>query len=161
MWISTVKGSLLRFDLLTWLFPKSTIVKKLYLIILLAMACSQQLCGQQKSPLPNIRQYWFVMLMKGSNRSQDSATAAQLQAGHMANMDTMYYAGKLKVAGPFGDNGNWRGIFIFDCETREEVEKLLATDPAIAAGRLTYEIHPWYTEPTGSFIPGKPVRKKD
>jgi len=98
-----------------------------------------------------IKQYWFVMLVKGENRTHDSATAAKIQAGHMASINKLYYAGKLKVAGPFGDDGNWRGIFIFDCDTKEEVEKLLNTDPAIAAGRLAYQIHPWYTAPIGSF----------
>lgn len=108
-------------------------------------------------PEDNIRQYWFVLLVKGNNRTQDSATAAHLQEGHMANITRLYNEGKLKVAGPFGDDGNWRGIFIFDCATQEEVEVLLKTDPAIAAGRLSYEIHPWYTAPTGSFKPGKPA----
>jgi uncharacterized protein len=75
----------------------------------------------------------------------------------MANIRKLYAEGKLKVAGPFGDDGNWRGIFIFDCETKEEVENLLKTDPAIAAGRLAYELHPWYTSPIGSFTPGKPA----
>lgn len=103
-----------------------------------------------------IRKYYFVMLTRGTNRSQDSATAAKLQEGHLANINRLYKEGKIKVAGPFGDNGNWRGIFIFDCETEEEVKKLLDTDPMIAAGRLAYEVHPWYTAPMGSFKPGKP-----
>jgi uncharacterized protein YciI len=98
------------------------------------------------------------MLTAGSNRSQDSATAARIQQGHMANINRLYHDGKLKVAGPFGDEGKWVGIFIFDCETQEEVEKLLKTDPAIAAGRLDYEIHPWWTAATGSFVPGKPAK---
>jgi len=68
------------------------------------------------------------------------------------------FEGKLKVAGPFGDEGKWIGLFIFDCETKEEVEKLLKTDPAVAAGRLNYEIHPWWTAATGSFTPGKPAK---
>ena len=63
----------------------------------------------------------------------------------MANIERLAKEGKIIVAGPFGDDGNWRGIFIFDCETQEEVEKLLQTDPAIAAGRMAYEIHPWWT----------------
>jgi uncharacterized protein YciI len=131
------------------------------LILFAILLCVSYIAeAQEKSPELRIRKYWFVMLTRGSNRTQDSATAAKLQQGHMANMDTMYYAGKLKVAGPFGDDGNWRGIFIFDCETKEEVEKLLAKDPAIAAGRLAYEIHPWYTEPSGNFKPGKPERKQ-
>jgi uncharacterized protein YciI len=109
-------------------------------------------------PKFNISQYWFVMLTKGNNRTQDSATAANIQDGHMANITKLYNEGKLKVAGPFGDDGNWRGIFIFDCATKEEVEKLLETDPAIASGRLAYELHPWYTAATGSFISGKPKK---
>jgi len=111
---------------------------------------------QNKKPEDQIRQYWFVMLTAGNSRNQDSATAAKIQQGHMANITRLYNEGKLKVAGPFGDDGNWRGIFIFDCATKEEVENLLTTDPAIASGRLAYEIHPWWTAATGSFIPGRP-----
>lgn len=115
------------------------------------------LSAQNKSnPQPQIRQYFFVMLTAGKNRTQDSVTAATIQEGHMANIRKLYADGKLKVAGPFGDDGNWRGIFIFDCATKEEVEQLLQTDPAVKSGRLSFEIHPWYTAPTGSFLPGKP-----
>jgi uncharacterized protein len=103
-----------------------------------------------------IRKYWFVMLLKGPNRTQDSTTAAKIQKAHLENINRLYNEGKIKVAGPFGDDGNWLGIFIFDCETKEEVEKLLQTDMAVSSGRLTYDIRPWYTAPTGSFKPGKP-----
>lgn len=65
----------------------------------------------------------------------------------MANIHKMAEIGKLKIAGPFGDDGNWRGIFIFDVESEEEVKELIKNDPAIQAGRLSYEIHPWWTEP--------------
>jgi uncharacterized protein YciI len=112
--------------------------------------------ANKTKPEDQIRKYWFVMLLKGSNRTQDSLTSARIQREHIANIDRLYNEGKIKVAGPFGDNGNWRGIFIFDCETREEVEKLLTTDPAISSGRLAYDLRPWYTAPIGSFVPGKP-----
>lgn len=100
-----------------------------------------------------MKQYYFVMLTKGARRGEitDTAQINKIQAGHMANIDRLAKAGKILVAGPFGDNGNWRGIFIFDCETQEEVEKLLQTDPAIAAGRLAYEIHPWWTAKNSVF----------
>ena len=93
----------------------------------------------------DLKQYFFVMLTKGSERSQDSATAAKIQDGHIKNIIRLAQMGKILVAGPFGDNTNWRGIFIFDCKTKEEVEEYLKTDPAIAAGRLSYEIHPWWS----------------
>ena len=132
---------------------------KSLILSLCLFLCFTSLQAQDKKPEPNIRKYWFVMLMRGPSRGQDSVTAGKLQEGHMANMQKMYYDGKLKVAGPFGDDGNWRGIFIFDCQSKEEVEQLLKGDPAIIAGRLSYEIHPWYTEPSGNFAPGKPVKK--
>ena len=100
------------------------------------------------------------MLTKGDDRGQDSVTAAKIQEGHMANINRLYKEGKLKVAGPFGDEGNWLGIFIFDCVSKDEVEKILITDPAIAAGRLKYEIHPWWTATVGSFKPGIPLNNK-
>jgi uncharacterized protein YciI len=114
--------------------------------------------SKEKKMEDQIKQYWFVMLLKGPNRDQDSATAAKIQQGHMANINRLYNAGKLKVAGPFGDDGNWLGIFIFDSPSKEEVEKELKTDPAIESGRLNYDIRPWYTAPTGSFTPGKPKK---
>lgn len=88
---------------------------------------------------------WFVMLIKGANRTQDSSTAMKLQEGHMANMTKMADEGKLLVAGPFLEDANWRGIFILKCESKEEAEQLIKQDPAIAAGRLAYEVHPWMT----------------
>lgn len=131
-------------------------MKKILCLVLLLLVIQQVQSQNNPKPEEQIRKYWFVMLLKGPVRNQDSATAAKIQRGHLDNMDKMYYDGKLKVAGPFGDGKDWQGIFIFDCATKEEVEALLKTDPAIAAGRLIADIRPWYTAPTGSFVPGKP-----
>ena len=83
--------------------------------------------------------------MKGTNRTQDSTAAAKLQEGHMANINKMAASGKLLVAGPFLEDANWRGVFILKCDTKEEAENLVKDDPAVKAGRLSYEIHPWMT----------------
>jgi uncharacterized protein YciI len=93
-----------------------------------------------------MKQYYFVMLTIGNNRTQDSATAQEIQKEHLENISRLVKAGKIVVAGPFGDDGNWRGIFIFDAATKEEVEQLLQSDRAISSGRLAYEIHPWWTQ---------------
>ena len=116
----------------------------LFLITVLSIAGN----AQDKEPAKQavqMKQYIFVMLISGPNRNQDSATAAQIQKGHMENIGRLAKDGKLIVAGPFGDDGKWRGIFIFDVPTKEEVIQLLNSDPAISSGRLTYEIHPWWT----------------
>lgn len=135
--------------------------KVVYLLLLVFIAVKAEAqIDANKKPEEQIRGYWFVLLTKGDNRNQDSATAMQLQTGHLNNINRLYNEGKVKVAGPYGQNNDgWQGLFIFDCATRNEVDSLLKTDPAISAGRLKYEIKPWYTAPIGSFVPGKPAVK--
>ena len=136
-------------------------MKKTLLLFLISLSlCLGSAHAQSDSTRPEnqIREYWFVLLTAGPHRDQDKATAAKIQEGHLANIRRLYSEGLLKVAGPFGDEGNWQGIFIFDIPDRKQLEQILRTDPAIAAGRLNYEIRSWYTSPMGSFKPGKPGR---
>jgi len=136
-------------------------MNKLLFTFLLIMAFDFCAEAQDKPAEEQIKRYWFVMLTRGENRTHDSLTAANIQKGHIDNINRLYYEGKIKVAGPFGDNGDWLGLFIFDADTKEEVDSLLKTDPAIAAGRLNYDIRPWYTAPMGSFVPGKPKKENE
>ncbi len=106
-----------------------------------------------------IEQYFFVMLKTGPKQDFDSAQKQVLFKGHMDNINRLYYEGILKVAGPFGKNDlAWRGIFIFDCKTKEEAENYVQTDPAVAAGLFAVDIVPWYSSPIGSFKHGKPKK---
>jgi len=91
-----------------------------------------------------MKRYVMAFLKKGPNRTKDSIKAAKLQMGHMSNIKRLAEEGKLAIAGPFLDNGELRGIYIFNVETVEEAQKLTATDPAIQAGSLVMELHPWY-----------------
>jgi uncharacterized protein YciI len=136
-------------------------MKQFFVFFLLVTTCTAYAQQGTEKPKEKIQPYWFVMLLKGANRSQDSVTTAKIQEGHMANMARLHKEGKLKVAGPFGDGGDWVGLFIFDasapgCKTKEEIEMLVKTDPAIIAGRLTYDIRPWWTMGSGSFKTGIP-----
>ncbi len=91
-----------------------------------------------------MRKYVIAFLKKGSNRPKDSIKAIELQKAHQANISRLAKEGKLAIAGPFLDNGELRGIYIFNVETVEEAKELTATDPAIQAGSLVMELHPWY-----------------
>ncbi len=91
-----------------------------------------------------MRQYVMAFLKAGPNRDRTEEEARELQAAHMANIGRLAEEGKLIVAGPFLDNGELRGIYIFDVKTVEEAAELTATDPAIKAGSLVMELHPWY-----------------
>jgi len=77
----------------------------LFILFFCTLFYSISYSQQNKKPEEQIRQYWFVMLTAGNNRTQDSVTAAKIQEGHMANIGRLYKEGKLKVAGPFGDEG--------------------------------------------------------
>lgn len=130
-------------------------MKTLLTFIFIAFACST--VNAQNKPLSEkkyeMKQYYFVMLTKGERREEitDTNKINAIQKAHLENIGRLAEMGKILVAGPFGDDTNWRGIFIFDCKTKEEVEALLKTDPAIAAGRLAYEIHPWWTAKNCTF----------
>ncbi len=91
-----------------------------------------------------MKQYVMAFLKAGPSRSQDSLEAARLQRAHLDNIRRLAEEGKLVLAGPFLDDGEIRGIYVFDVATVEEAEKLTATDPSIQAGRLVMELHPWY-----------------
>lgn len=86
----------------------------------------------------------MAFLKKGQNRSKDSIKATNLQRAHMSNIKRLAKEGKLVIAGPFLDDGILRGIYIFNVKTVEEAKKLTETDPAIQAGSLVMELHPWY-----------------
>lgn len=91
-----------------------------------------------------MRNYVMAFLKPGPNRGQDSATAADLQRAHLANIRRLAGEGKLLLAGPFLDDGPLAGIFVFDVATVDEARALTESDPAVQAGRLTMELHPWY-----------------
>lgn len=100
-----------------------------------------------------MKQYFMVFLKAGLHRDQDSLTAATIQQGHLDNITRLFNEKKMVMAGPFLDKGTFKGIFIFDVPTEDEVKVLLTTDPAIKSGRLDYEIHPWYGP--GNIVIGK------
>ena len=102
---------------------------------------------QKKEPVYEMKQYFFVMLSKGANRTQDSVTAAKIQEGHMAHIRETAQSGQLQIAGPFDDEtGDWRGILIYDVKTLDEAKALCAADPAVKAGRLVCDIRGWWAQ---------------
>jgi uncharacterized protein YciI len=96
---------------------------------------------------PNMTVVYMVLLKRGPSWTpQQTPETKAVQEAHMANIRAMWEAKKLIVAGPFGDDGDLRGVFIFQVASLEEAKALAATDPAVKAGRLAVEIHPWWVE---------------
>lgn len=91
-----------------------------------------------------MQQYFIAFLKRGPNRSQDKEEADSLQALHMAHLGKMYDEGYADISGPFGDDGDIRGITIYNTPTFEIADSLANSDPMVKAGRLVIEIHPWW-----------------
>ena len=96
-----------------------------------------------------MQQYYMVFLKSGPTRSQDSTEAAELQKKHMAHLERMATEGFTSLTGPMGDDGDLRGIVVFNTATQAEADSLANLDPMVKAGRLKVEIHPWWAAKGG------------
>ena len=102
--------------------------------------------------------YYVGFLYRGAKWTpEETAETRRLQEAHMANIRRMGAEGKLVVAGPFADNGDLRGLYVFRVGSAEEAKALVASDPAVQAGRLRFEIHPWYAAKNITVTPRKPA----
>jgi uncharacterized protein YciI len=99
--------------------------------------------------------YYFVFLYAVKDRPKiDSLTAMEIQKGHIANLERLYKEGKSKLAGPFMDGGDMRGIVILDVASLEEAKAEMSKDPAVINGRLEPVIKQWYG-PAGLYVEPK------
>jgi uncharacterized protein len=90
--------------------------------------------------------YYMALLHRGPKWTPaETVETKAIQQGHMDNIRHMAQIGKLVLAGPFTDDGDLRGVFVFQNVTPEEAEALCANDPAVKAGRLRVELHPWFS----------------
>lgn len=105
-----------------------------------------------------MRRYVLGLLYRGEKwTAEKTPETEQLQAGHMAHIGRMAESGKLLLAGPFLDATDLRGIFLFKMESVEEAQALCDQDPAVNAGRLRVELHPWYGAANIIVLPKAPA----
>ncbi len=98
------------------------------------------------SPL-NMETVYFGFLKKGPNRKEgdDKDPAIQeLQKAHIANIVRLANEKKMVMAGPFGDDGELRGIFVYRVASIKEAAELAATDPMVKIDRLRIDLHEWH-----------------
>jgi len=106
---------------------------------------SQDIFRKANMPL-QMNTVYLGFLKKGPNRKEgDEKDPAiqELQKAHLANINHLAETKKLIAAGPFGDDGVLRGIFVFRVASLQEAQDLCATDPMVKIGRLVVDLHPW------------------
>jgi len=102
--------------------------------------------GEGEHPRYEMTTYYVGFLYKGPSWTPEvTAETQKIQEGHIANIERLAAEGKIVLAGPFSDGGDLRGMFVYKVASVEEARTLAETDPAVKAGRLRIEIHPWYS----------------
>ena len=91
-----------------------------------------------------MQQYFIAFLKRGLVRNQNEEEVNRLQNEHLAHLEKMYELGYADISGPFGDDGDIRGITVYNVPTQELADSLANSDPMVKAGRLKIEIHPWW-----------------
>lgn len=97
-----------------------------------------------EEPRPEMTTYYFGMLLKAEKWSPEvTPESTALQAQHIAHLTAMGKAGRLVIAGPLLDDGTIRGLLVYKAASLEEARGWAEADPAVKAGRLKVEMHPW------------------
>lgn len=91
-----------------------------------------------------MQQYFIAFLKRGENRNQSKTETDSLQELHLEHLGKMYELGYADISGPFGDDGDIRGITIYNTPTLEIADSLANSDPMVKSGRLKIEVHPWW-----------------
>ena len=82
---------------------------------------------------------WLVLLRPARAGIEDERDMLE---AHWAYLRQLHAEGKLVVAGPSWVGDDPFGIGVMDVREREEVEAILAEDPAITSGAMHAEIRP-------------------
>ena len=91
-----------------------------------------------------MQKYFIAFLNRGEQRDQSKEVADSLQTLHMAHLGKMYDLGFADISGPFGDDGDMRGITIYNVPTKDIADSLANSDPMVKAGRLSVIVKPWW-----------------
>ena len=102
--------------------------------------------------------YYLGFLKRGPSWTRARTPEIEaLQEAHLANIRRLAETGELLLAGPFTDNGELRGLFLFQVDSLEKAKARCDTDPMVKAGHLVVELHPWmgprgirYEKPPGA-----------
>jgi uncharacterized protein len=105
-----------------------------------------------------MQQYTLVLMKRGEQWDPGAPGFAELVNQYPVLLKKMASQGKVAVAGPFpfAVPGELRGVAIFRVSA-EQTAKLMQDDPAVKAGLLTIEIHPWITA-KGVLATGLPTK---
>jgi len=106
---------------------------------------------------PGFEQYTLVLMKRGDHWNPNAPGFMEVMKQHSSFVKQMMDQGNLAIAGtfPFSDQGELREVAIFRVGA-DETAKLTRDNPAVKAGLLKTEIHPWGTG-KGVLASGQPM----
>lgn len=117
-------------DLLTWFAP--TGIGEPYKRV-----------AQQPGHRDSMVRFQLVLLRTGPESARDvTPESRMLQAAHVGGMFRGLASGELATAGAFTDGGDLRGVLVYRGDSTFAHRRALE-DPAVKAGHLVVEMHPW------------------
>src|SRR5437879_1781612 len=117
-------------------------MKKLLIMMLAAIALIAAANAQQREH--NLVHFHMAIMKKGPKLETTAADRGRIFQQHIANVISMFEAGKLAIAGPFEDDSNLAGIFVVRTASPGEARSWVDADPAVKAGLMVPEMHPWW-----------------
>ncbi len=100
-----------------------------------------------KETVATAKRYFVALSKAGPKRDQTPEEIDRIQQEHIRHNLELRSRGVLLIHGPVTDDDQLRGIGVYAASSKEEVERIVAENPAATSGRLTYEIHEWYGFP--------------
>lgn len=102
---------------------------------------------------------FHVALLKSGPKWSASGMSEEVQLGQSANIKSLLESGKAIIAGPLADKGEILWIYILRAKSGAEARAWIENDPAVNAGYLVAEMHPWLCADTMKkpIIPLKPT----
>lgn len=86
----------------------------------------------------------LVLLKAGPKATKDvTAETTALQEAHVGGIFRALASGELATGGAFSDGGDLRGVLVYRGDSTTTHRRALE-DPAVKAGHLYVEMHPWF-----------------
>jgi uncharacterized protein YciI len=103
-----------------------------------------------------LEKYSLLLVHRGDKWDPKSPVPQDLVKQHLAYLMGLMQQGQLALAGPFHEDGELRGIFIYSAPM-DQAMKLEAEDPMVKNGFFKIEGHPWATA-KGVLAAGQPMQ---
>ena len=113
--------------------------------------------GIHETDTPNtLEKYSLLLVHQGDKWDSKSPVPQDVVKQHLSYLMGLMQQGQLALAGPFHDDGELKGIFIYSVPM-DEAMKLEAEDPMVKNGFFKIEGHPWATA-KGVLAAGQPMQ---